>query len=102
LPRNLPKEVFVCAKKTNVLIRTDVYEMVMKAVGVQHVAEFLEDLALDAVPVTSPCKERWPADNELALAYRDMAADEEREKDACEWSEAFVGDVALDVNHEAR
>jgi hypothetical protein len=76
--------------------------MVMKAVGVQHVAEFLEDLALDAVPVTPPSKDRWPTDNELALAYRDMAADEEREKDARAWSEAFVGDVALDDNHETR
>ena len=31
---------------------------------------------------------------DLATAYREMAADEEREREASEWSEGLLGDVA--------
>jgi hypothetical protein len=89
-------------KTTNVSIKTDVYQKVVTAVGAQHVAEFLENLALSVIPVALPYKDNWPTDNELALAYQAMAADEDRENEAHEWSEALVGDVSLDGNHDAR
>jgi hypothetical protein len=89
-------------EKTNVPIKTDVYQKVATAVGTQHVAEFLENLALSVIPVALPYKENWPTDTELAQAYQAMAADEDREKEAREWTEALVGDVSLDGNYEAR
>jgi len=87
---------------TNVPIKTDVYRKVVSAVGAQHVAEFFENLALSVIPVALPDKGDRPTDNELALAYQAMAADADREKDAREWSEAFVGDAVPDGNHAAR
>jgi len=33
-------------------------------------------------------------ETELDVAYREMAADSEREQEATEWSEALIGDVA--------
>lgn len=89
-------------EKTNVPIKTDVYQKVVTAVGAQHVAEFLENLALSVIPVALPYKEDWPTDDDLALAYQAMATDKAREEEAQEWSEAFVGDICLDGNHEAR
>jgi hypothetical protein len=89
-------------EKTNVEIKTDVYQKVVTAVGSQHVAGFLENLALSVIPVALPYKDNWPTDNELALTYQTMAADEDREKDAFEWSEALVGDISLEGKHEAR
>jgi len=89
-------------EKTNVSIKTDVYRKVATAVGPQHVAEFLENLALSVIPVALPYKDNWPSDDEVAQAYQAMAADEDRERDAYEWSEALVGDVSLDGDHEAR
>ena len=89
-------------EKTTVQIKTDVYQKVVTAVGAQHVSEFLENLALSVIPVALPYKDAWPADNELALAYQAMAADEERENEAREWSEALIGDISLDGAHETR
>jgi hypothetical protein len=38
--------------------------------------------------------EAVPRTQDLAAAYREMAADEDREAEAHEWAEATLGDVA--------
>ena len=43
--------------------------------------------------ITEAEKQEVPLED-LAAAYREMAADEEREREALEWSEGLLGDVA--------
>jgi len=89
--------------KTNVPIDSGIYQMVVTAVGADRVGEFLENLAKSVIPVALPYKQdQWPSNDELAAAYTAMSADEEREREAHEWTEALVGDVSLDGDHEAR
>lgn len=33
----------------------------------------------------------------IEIAYRDMAADEDREQEALAWSEGLIGDAGLDL-----
>jgi len=39
---------------------------------------------------------------DIEAAYREMAADEEREREALAWSEGVIGDVARDEPDAAR
>jgi hypothetical protein len=54
-------------------------------------------------PIDSAAAEDWETNapgiggadwQQLEAAYREMAADENREAEALEWSEAVIGDVA--------
>lgn len=70
-------------KKLTITIDDEVYEGLYRRVGRRKISRFLEGLARPHV-----------VDADLEVAYRDMAADEAREADAEEWSEALIGDVA--------
>lgn len=73
-------------KKLTITVDEKVYKGLHKVIGPRRVSRFLEDLA-------RPHVVRENLDSE----YRDMAADEEREKEALEWSEGLVEDVKDDT-----
>lgn len=61
----------------------EVYEGLHQVVGRQRISQFIETLVRPHV-----------VREDLLAAYRDMAAEEEREAEAHAWTEATVGDVA--------
>ncbi len=63
-----------------------VYEGLHRVIGRRNISRFLEDLARPHV-ISSDIEE----------AYRQMAADEEREAKAMEWTEGLIGDVIDDT-----
>lgn len=71
------------SRKLTITIDEQVYEGLYRRVGPRRISRFLESLARPHV-----------VDEDLAAAYRAMAADEARERDAAEWSESLVSDVA--------
>jgi predicted CopG family antitoxin len=72
-------------KKLTITVEDDVYEGLHAVIGRRRISRFLNDLARPHV-----------ARRELAEAYRAMAADEEREREAAEWVENLTGDIADD------
>jgi hypothetical protein len=74
-------------KKLTITVENSVYRGLHSVVGRRNISRFLNDLARPHVVF----------DN-LEAGYRSMAADEERERKASEWSEALIEDVA----HERR
>jgi hypothetical protein len=68
-----------------VISRDDVYEGLHSVVGRRRISRFLNDLARPHLTC-----------HELAQAYRAMAADEEREREAAEWVDNLTGDLADD------
>lgn len=70
-------------KKLTITVAQEVYEGLHRVVGPRHISMFLETLARPHVVFAA-----------VDEAYAAMAADEAREKDAQEWSEATIGDVA--------
>jgi len=71
------------AKKLTITVDDEVYEGLHHVVGRRRISRFLNDLAR---PHVLP--------DDLAEGYRAMAADEQRERDALEWSENLTGDIA--------
>jgi siroheme synthase (precorrin-2 oxidase/ferrochelatase) len=71
------------ARKLTLTIDDAVYEGLYRTVGPRRISRFLEALARPHV-----------VQEDLESAYRAMAADEQREAEAAEWSENLVGDVA--------
>ncbi len=78
---------FVMQKKLTITIDERVYEGLQTVVGKGKISQFIEVLVRPHV-----------LKQDLESAYEAMAADETREAEALEWSEATVGDV----NNEAR
>jgi predicted CopG family antitoxin len=74
-------------KKLTITIDERVYEGLQTVVGKGKISQFIEVLVRPHV-----------LKQDLESAYEAMAADETREAEALEWSEATVGDV----NNEAR
>ena len=70
-------------KKLTISIDEQVYEGLHKVVGKGAISQFIEDLVRPHV-----------IKDDLDAAYKQMAADQERESEALEWSEALIGDVA--------
>jgi predicted CopG family antitoxin len=70
-------------KKLTITVDEEVYEGLRRVIGPRHISRFLEDLARPHVVLA-----------DLDAAYTAMSADEAREKDALEWAEATVGDIA--------
>ena len=70
-------------KKLTITLDEQVYEGLHDVVGRQRISRFIEDLVRPHV---------LPAD--LEAAYKEMAEDEAREREALEWAEATVGDVS--------
>jgi predicted CopG family antitoxin len=70
-------------KSLTISIEADLYDALQRVVGRGKISKFLQDLARPHV-----MKE------DLSTAYQAMAADTEREKEALEWSNGLIGDVA--------
>jgi predicted CopG family antitoxin len=70
-------------KKLTISVEEEVYAGLHRVVGRRNISRFLNDLAKPHL--LSP---------DLEEGYRAMAADEEREQEAEEWSEALIDDVA--------
>ena len=70
-------------KKLTITVDEKVYEGLHKRVGQGRISHFIEDLVRPHV-----------IDEELELAYAQMANDKEREAEALEWSETMIGDLS--------
>lgn len=70
-------------KKMTLTLDAAVYDGLCKLVGRGNISKFLEDLARPHV-----------VKDDLLEAYRAMAADTEREREAAEWCNGLIGDVA--------
>lgn len=70
-------------KKLTISIDEAVYDGLHRVIGRRNISRLLEGLARPHI---------LPA--AIEEAYRQMAADEAREKEAAEWAEGLVGDVA--------
>ena len=70
------------SKKLTISISDEVYEGLHLKIGRRRISQFLEKLARPHV---------LPEDMETA--YRDMVADEDREREALAWSEGLIGDA---------
>jgi hypothetical protein len=69
-------------KKLTITIADEVYDGLYRRVGRRRISRFLESLARPHV-----------VGEDLQAAYRAMAADEVREREAREWSENLVSDI---------
>lgn len=70
-------------RKLTITVEDAVYRGLHSVVGRRNISRFLNDLARPHV-----------LQDRLEEGYRAMAADEEREAQALEWSEGLIGDVA--------
>ena len=70
-------------KKLTITLDEQVYAGLHTVIGRRRISQFIESVVRPHV---------LPAD--LTAAYREMAAEEEREAEALEWSEATLEDVA--------
>ena len=70
-------------KKLTITIDEAVYQGLYRVVGPRRISQFIEKLVRPHVLT----------DN-LDDAYAKMAADEEREQEALDWSDALIGDVS--------
>jgi len=70
-------------KKLTITVDDEVYAGLHNVIGRRRISRFLNDLARPHV-----------TRQDLDEGYREMAADEEREREAMEWTEGLTGDVA--------
>jgi predicted CopG family antitoxin len=70
-------------KKMTITLDEEVYDGLYRVVGRRRMSQFIEDLVRPYV-----------VDEALEQGYRQMAADEAREAEAIEWSEALGRDLA--------
>jgi predicted CopG family antitoxin len=68
-------------KKLTITVDEKVYEGLHAVIGRRRISQFVESLVRPHV-----------IGKELDAAYAEMAQDENREKEALEWSEATLGD----------
>jgi len=73
-------------KKLTTTIDDEVYAGLHHVIGRRRIIRFLNDLPRPYV-----------TQQDLEEGYRAMAADEEREREALEWAECLIGDVADDT-----
>lgn len=76
-------------KKLTITVEDEVYEGLHSIIGRRRISRFLNDLARPHV-----------ARQDLAEAYRAMAADESREREAAEWADNLAGDIADEPSRE--
>jgi predicted CopG family antitoxin len=74
-------------KKLTITVDEQVYAGLHQVIGRHKISRFIESLVRPHV-----------VSRDLIAAYREMAADEDREAEAHEWAEAIIVDVA----HETR
>jgi hypothetical protein len=70
-------------KKLTISVDADVYDGLRERIGPRRISRFLNDLARPHVTQKG-----------LETGYADMAAEEAREAEALQWSDALIGDVA--------
>jgi hypothetical protein len=70
-------------KKLTITVDDEIYQGLHNVIGRRRISRFLNDLARPHVV---------PPD--LADGYKAMGADEQRERDAFEWTENLIGDIA--------
>ena len=70
-------------KKLTITVDEEVYEGLHKVIGRGSISQFISELVRPHV-----------VRKDLDAAYEEMARDEQREREALDWSEATVGDVA--------
>ena len=70
-------------RKLTITVSDEVYEGLYLRVGAGRISGFLNSLARPHV-----------VDDQLEEAYREMAADEQREAEALEWAESLISDIA--------
>ena len=70
-------------KKLTITINEEVYLGLHKVIGPRKISKFVEELVRPHV-----------IKHKLESAYKEMAKDRAREKEALEWSEATLGDIA--------
>jgi predicted CopG family antitoxin len=70
-------------RKLTITVSEAVYEGLHRTVGRRRISQFIEKLARPHV-----------LSQDIEAAYRDMAADNLREREALEWSEAVIGDLS--------
>jgi predicted CopG family antitoxin len=71
------------ARKLTITVDDEVYTGLHRVIGRRRISRFLNNLARPHVLL-----------EDLSEAYRAMAADEEREREAAEWVENLTGDIA--------
>ena len=71
------------AKKLTITVDDDVYQGLHRRIGRRRISRFLNDLARPHV-----------SERDLEEGYRAMAADAEYEREAMEWIEGVIEDVA--------
>ena len=76
-------------KTITISIDEALYAELVEQVGQDEISRVVEDLIRDRLCATS---DDFLTDEELEAGYRAMAADEEHEREALEWSEALAGD----------
>jgi ribosomal 50S subunit-associated protein YjgA (DUF615 family) len=70
-------------KKLTITVDERIYKALHKTIGRRRISRFIENLIRPHVLESS-----------LVAAYEQMANDEQREKDALEWTEGLTGDAA--------
>ena len=73
-------------KKLTITVDEAVYDGLYRVVGPRRISRFIESLVRPHV-----------VRDDLASRYAEMAADEEREREASEWSESLLQDVAVRI-----
>ncbi len=66
-------------RKLTITVSEEVYDGLHRRIGRRRISQFLERLARPHVVAT-----------DIEAAYREMAADEAREREAVEWSEGLI------------
>ena len=72
-------------KKLTITVDEEVYDGLHRVVGRRRISRFINELARPHV-----------IDDALEKGYRAMAAHEAREREAMEWTEGLISDVADD------
>jgi hypothetical protein len=70
-------------RKLTITVSEELYAGLHRKVGRRHISRFLEKLARPHV-----------IGDDMDIAYREMAAEREREDEALEWSEALIPDAS--------
>lgn len=68
-------------KKLTISVDETIYDGLYRVVGARRISQFIEDLVRPHV-----------VEDDLSSAYAEMAADEVREAEALEWSDALLRD----------
>ncbi len=91
MPSYSSRYVYIMSRKLTITVSEAVYAGLHRTVGRRRISQFLEKLARPHVLF-----------QDLEAAYRDMAADQAREREAMAWSERLTGDASGNEPDAAR